>query len=449
MKYFGTDGARGIAGSVLTAKMAYRIGRYLGGYDGKKKILLGRDTRLSGGMLVSALIAGIASSGSDVYNLAVTTTPSISYHVEHSKSLSYGIMVSASHNPFQDNGIKIFEKTGEKCRAELEEAIEAYIDSEEDYLPLKDHEELGRLYQNGKAYNEKTYIPWLAGHAPKAEGISLLLDLANGSTTAVAPDVFKLIGVKTKTIADVPDGMNINAGCGATHLENLEGEFKKGGYDLAFSYDGDGDRFMGVAPDGRLIDGDAAIYLLALYLRAEGKLKQNKVVITVMSNFGLRKALEEEGIGYEIVPVGDKYVQAKLKEAGLSLGGEQSGHVIVYDDLNTGDGILTSLYILKIYQEHPEIFAKLDNLKVYPQILVNIPFGDRATMEKILAGNKYLEAAKKAEKMLGSDGRLLVRTSGTESLIRVMGEHMDQAILKEAIDLVVATLEEEKQACAG
>ncbi len=439
-KYFGTDGVRGRAGDVLTAEMAYRIGRYIGAYKGHRKILLGRDTRLSGPMLSSALVSGILASGSDVYDLGVTTTPSISYLVSRF-DFAHGIMVSASHNPFYDNGIKVFEENGEKLSSAIEDEIEAYMVKEEDDLPLATREKIG-LYANGASLKEK-YVAWLRSMAPKAQDISLLVDLSNGSASEIVPGLLENLGYKATYINGKPDGTNINRDCGATHLEGLKEEFAKGGYDLAFSYDGDSDRFMGLDPKGRLVDGDAAIYLLALALRKEGRLKKDKAVLTVMSNFGLRKALEEKDIAYEIVPVGDKYVQACLKKEGLSVGGEQSGHVIVYDYLNTGDGILTSLLILKIFVEYPEIFAKLDDFRVYPQKLENVSFETRKDLEGALSSPKLQEAIKKAEEMLGRDGRLLVRPSGTENLLRVMAEHPDSSICYKAVETVLASIKEQ------
>ncbi len=438
-KYFGTDGVRGMAGTVLTASMAYRIGRYIGYYGGKKNILLGRDTRLSGPMLSGALVSGIASSGSNVVDLGVTTTPSISYLVSHG-DFDYGVMVSASHNPYFDNGIKIFAKSGEKLGVQIEEKIEEYMDRPEDDLPLADKEDTGRYISGGDC--RRHYVEWLREKAPSANSVRLLVDLANGSASNIVPELFSELGYRADFISGEPNGTNINDKCGATHLETLQETFAKGGYDLAFSYDGDSDRFMGIAPGGRVIDGDAVIYLLALKLKKEGKLKGNKVVITVMSNYGLRKALEEKGIGYETVPVGDKYVQADLKEHGLSVGGEQSGHVIIYDDLNTGDGILTSLAVLDIFENHKDVFARLCDFKVYPQVLENISYQTRAEMEERLGNPEVQAAFREIERKLGNEGRLLVRTSGTENLIRVMAEHLDDGICRKAVDEATAALKE-------
>ncbi len=434
LHYFGTDGVRGKAGEDLTVGMAYRIGRFIGQYpEGKQnKILISRDTRLSGSDLLEALIEGIVKSGGIVYDEGVSTTPSVSYLIKKC-GFDYGIMISASHNPYYDNGIKIFNGEGEKLCDEIEELIEAYMDAKEDDLPIKEGKK-----EDGSAL-KGIYIDWLVSKASsKCKGLRVIADLANGSSTAVAPILFPKLGLEATFLANEPDGVNINRGCGSTHLDNLLNAFDEGKYDLGFAFDGDADRFMAVCKGKRVIDGDALIFLSALHLRKDGRLHDNKVVITVMSNFGLRKALDEEGIGYDIVTVGDKYVQARLKEKDLSVGGEQSGHVIFLADLNTGDGLLSAIKLLNIFCKDEETFAKLPNCKVYPQKLSNVRVSSRQKMEEILASDAVKGEIAKQEKRLGDSGRILVRCSGTEPLIRVMAEALDKAECDDAVDQIVA-----------
>ena len=420
-KYFGTDGVRGIANDKLTSRLAYRIGRFLGQYpNGKKtKILIGRDTRLSGSMLDCALISGVTSSGGDVYELGVTTTPSISYLVENG-DYDFGVMISASHNPFFDNGIKIFSPNGEKCPADIEAEIEKYIDSDNDYLPLPKNAGLGRLII-AQSEVEK-YLDYIAS---KAKGdyskIRALIDCANGSASVTAKRVFiDRLGLNADIIFDKFDGTNINNNCGSTHLENLKMKVKKGGYDIGIAFDGDADRCLFVDEDGNDVDGDMTMYVNAMFLKKAGKLTDNKIVLTVMSNLGLKKVLEQKGLSYEEVSVGDKYVQAKLKEKHLSLGGEQSGHVIFNEDLNTGDGMLTAIHTLNVMCAEN---ASLKQLKAdfvkYPQVLQNVGVSNK---EAIMENQDLKNRIKALEDGLNGDGRILVRPSGTEQLVRVMVE---------------------------
>ena len=436
-RYFGTDGIRGAALSVLTQEIAYRIGRYIGQYpDGKaNRILIARDTRESGPALLEGLKEGIVRSGGFLFDEGVSTTPSVSYLVENG-DFDYGIMISASHNPYSDNGIKLFSHSGEKLSEEIEAKIEDYIDSAEDYLPTRPGH-----YQEAPELKDK-YLRFLMGRHEGQGKVRVLFDCANGSASALAPKLFPLLGIDATFACSDPDGKNINAGCGSTHLENLEKEFGNGDYDLAFAFDGDADRCLGLDKTGRVIDGDAEIFLGALSLREKGLLNGNEVVITVMSNFGLRKALQEEGIGFETVSVGDKYVQARLKQKGLSIGGEQSGHVIFHSDLNTGDGLLTAIKIIGIYMNQPEVFAKLPELKVYPQSLINIRFKDRSGATKALESDSVKAVLKRAEEMLGDDGRMLLRGSGTEPLVRVMGECLDEDRCQKAVEMVAKAIKE-------
>lgn len=432
-KYFGTDGVRGLANKELTARIAYRIGRFLGQYpNGKKnKILIARDTRLSGDMLLASLIAGITSSGSDVYDEGISSTPSISYLVNRF-NFDYGIMISASHNPYYDNGIKIFSSDGEKLSHDIELLIEEYIDSNQDSL-ITSLNALGRWIKNDELING--YINFLFNKGEDFSSLKVLVDCANGSASMIVPILFKKFNLTFDCINYHPNGTNINEQCGSTHLKSLKEEIVKKDYDIGFAFDGDADRLLIVAPNGEVIDGDAILYMCAKWLKANNKLNNNEIVITVMSNIGLKKALDEENIGYEITSVGDKYVQAKLKEKKLSLGGEQSGHIIFLDDLNTGDGILTAIKVLKIMKESKKsILELIKGLTIYPQKLRNVAVVNK---DYILSheGLKAL-TIKLENEILKGNGRFLLRASGTESLIRVMCE----APTNEICDYIVNTL---------
>lgn len=421
-RYFGTDGARGRANQTLSVKTAYRIGRYLGQYPNgrKNRVLVCRDTRLSGPMFLNGIVSGLLASGADVYDEGVSTTPSISYLVEK-HHFDFGVMISASHNPFYDNGIKVFNSIGEKLEGKIEDLIEDYIDRPADDLPFASDEKIGH-YSAGDSLKDE-YIAWLAEHAPKkTSNLRIVCDCANGSASYVAPKLFKKLGYDVTFINCQPDGLNINDHCGSTYLVSLEKALKEGNFDFGFAFDGDSDRFMAYEKNGRLLDGDVMIYLGAMHLKEKNLLHQNKVVVTVMSNYGLLKALEKSDISYEIVPVGDKNVQACLKEKGLSIGGEQSGHVIFLDDLNTGDGLLTALKLLCIYEETPKAYASLKNFESYPQVLENIRFPNREAVAKTLETAELKELMCEVSKDLDGEGRLLVRCSGTEPLIRVMAE---------------------------
>jgi phosphoglucosamine mutase len=441
-KYFGTDGVRGVANETLTAAMAYRIGRYLGQYPkGKKnKVLLCRDTRLSGEMLKAALLSGLLASGAEVYDEDISTTPSISYLVVKEK-FDFGVMISASHNPFYDNGIKVFNRNGEKLESEVEELIEGYMDREKDDLPFPSKQAIGHVH-NGD-YLKIEYINWLAKKATaKYSSLRVLVDCANGSASFVAPLLYQKIGLNADFINASPDGTNINAACGSTHMESLKEKFTQGGYDLAFAFDGDSDRFMALAPDGRLIDGDALIYLNALSLKKAGQLHEDKVVITVMSNFGLRKVLDEKGLGYDVVAVGDKNVQARLKEKNLSIGGEQSGHVIFLKDLNTGDGLLSSIKLMNLFLKEKAVFSQLKDFVVYPQVLKNVSFASRESLEKASNDPTLKSRISEEEKTLDGHGRILVRASGTEPLLRVMAEADTQERCQAVVDKIIGWIGE-------
>ncbi len=438
-KYFGTDGARGLANQELTARIAYKIGRFLGQYpNGKKnKILIARDTRLSGDMLLASLVAGITSSGSDVYDEGISSTPSISYLVNRF-NFDYGIMISASHNPYYDNGIKIFSPQGEKLSSDIELLIEEYIDSNIDYLPTSPNV-LGRWIKDDNLINE--YIDFLYKKGGDFSFFKVLVDCANGSSSAIIPILFKKFNLSFDCINCSPNGININEQCGSTHLKSLKDSIANKDYDIGFAFDGDADRLLIVAPNGKVVDGDAILYACAKNLKANNKLNNNKIVITVMSNIGLKKALDKEEIGYEITSVGDKYVQAKLKEDKLSLGGEQSGHIIFLDDLNTGDGILTAIKVLTIMKESKKsILDLIDGLTIYPQKLRNVAVVNK---NYILSHEGLKNLINKLEnEVLKGNGRILLRASGTESLIRVMCEAPTNEICDYVVDTIISFIED-------
>lgn len=437
-KYFGTDGVRGRVDEVLTTEIAYRIGRFIGQYPNGKhnKIIISRDTRISGSKLLEAIIKGIVASGSDVYDEGISTTPSISYLVEKER-FDYGIMISASHNPYYDNGIKIFDASGKKLNSAIENLIENYIDSSEDYLPVLSGVQAGHLHDGASLRDE--YVDFLVSKAKfDFSNLRILVDCANGSASNVAPVVFKRLGVKADYVNNHPDGKNINEKCGSTHIDSLVALAKNGKYDLGFAFDGDADRLL-LVKDGEIIDGDKMIYMTAVSKFDREKLDNNAVVITVMSNLGLKLALERKNIKYIEVDVGDKYVQAKLEELNLSLGGEQSGHVIFYHDLNTGDGILTAIKMMTLYVGNGYSFAELKkDLVIFPQLLINIRVNDKAAV----LSNPDLNAliAEETAK-LGKEGRLLVRPSGTEPLIRIMAEARTLAICDEVCNRIKKQIE--------
>ena len=438
LHHFGTDGVRGKYGEGLTKEMAYRIGRYLGlSIDGRApNIVLSRDTRESGVALKDALIEGIVTSGGEVYDEGVCTTPSISYlTLKH--RFDFGVMISASHNPYYDNGIKVFNSVGEKLEEEVEERIESYMDQEMDDLPRNE----GKCF-DGEFLREE-YLNWLLSKVdPRVKGLKVLVDCANGSASTVAPEFFQKAGVQATIMFANPDGKNINRDCGSTHLETVERTLKEGDYDFGFAFDGDADRFLAFRKDGLFLDGDRLIYLNALARHKKGALKGNRVVITVMSNYGLRKALEQANIGMEIVAVGDKNVQACLKEKDLEVGGEQSGHVIFLNELNTGDGFLSCINLMNIAVEDPETLARAQEAKSYPQKLVNLRFESRAKMDAILNDPEIKNLIATVHASLGDTGRVLVRCSGTEPLIRVMAEALDELRCIEAVDTIVKAISE-------
>ena len=439
-KYFGTDGVRGLAGRDVHSTIAYRIGRYLGQYPNGKvnKILIARDTRVSGEMLLAALVAGLTSSGSHVYNLGVSTTPSISFLV-NKHHFDFGIMISASHNPYFDNGIKIFNSIGEKLDEAVELEIEKYIDALFDDLPLSTGKEIGRIYDSKHLIEE--YLDFIASKARREiSKLHLLIDCANGSASLLIHPLLERLHLNADIINDKPTGTNINDLCGSTHIGNLKKSMLANGYDLGIAFDGDADRLLMIDHTGKTIDGDAMIYLAALDLKSRGQLTENKVVITIMSNIGVKKALSRAGIDLLEVAVGDKYVQTALKKHQLILGGEQSGHLIFFDDLNTGDGLLSMVKMLNIIAASNKTVSQLlKDLNSYPQFLKNINVSNK---KEVMAHDGLKTLITRIENELWPSGRILIRPSGTEPLIRIMVEAETDELCHRYVDEVYAYIEE-------
>ena len=441
-KYFGTDGFRGEANVVLTVEHAFKVGRYLGWYFGqehKARIVIGKDTRRSSYMFEYALAAGLTASGADAYLLHVTTTPSVSY-VVRTEDFDCGLMISASHNPYYDNGIKVINSEGHKMEAEVEAKIEAYIDGEIDEIPLATKENIGRTVDYAAGRNR--YIGHLISLATRSfKDMRVGLDCANGSASSVAKSVFDALGAKTYVINNEPNGVNINTNCGSTHIEVLQEYVKEKHLDIGFAYDGDADRCIAVDENGNVVDGDRIMYVCGKYLMEQGKLKDNTVVTTIMSNLGLYKACDKIGMKYEQTAVGDKYVYENMLKNGYVLGGEQSGHIIFSKHARTGDGILTSLMVMEAIIEKKQTLGTLaDEVKIFPQLLKNVRVKDKKTA----LDNATVQAAvEKTAEELGTDGRILVRESGTEPVIRVMVEAASDEICEKYVDSVVKVIESE------
>jgi phosphoglucosamine mutase len=420
-KYFGTDGFRGEANVGLTVEHAYKVGRFLGWYFGrehKAQVVIGKDTRRSSYMFEYALAAGLTASGADAYLIHVTTTPSVSYVVRTEK-FDCGIMISASHNPFYDNGIKIIDGSGKKMDEGVEQMIEDYIDGISEEVPLAQRENIGRTVDFSAGRNR--YIGHLISVPVRSfKGYRVGLDCANGSASAIAKSVFDALGAETCVINNAPDGMNINTNCGSTHIEGLQKYVRENHLDCGFAYDGDADRCLAVDENGELVDGDKIMFICGKYRDQQGKLSDHTIVSTVMSNLGFRKACERDGLKTVATAVGDRNVFEEMVQNGYDLGGEQSGHIIFMKHATTGDGILTSLMLMGTMIETKRSLGSLaDEMEVYPQVLKNVRVTDKDTAEE----NPAVQAAvRAAEEELGEDGRILVRPSGTEPLIRVMVE---------------------------
>ena len=441
-KYFGTDGFRGEANKVLTVEHAFKVGRFLGWYygkDHKAKVVIGKDTRRSSYMFEYALVAGLTASGADVYLLHVTTTPSVSY-VARTEDFDCGIMISASHNPFYDNGIKVINGMGHKLEAEVEAQIEAYIDGELEELPLAEKEKIGRTVDHAAGRNR--YIGHLISLATRSfKDKRVGLDCSNGSASAIAKSVYDALGAKTYVINNEPDGTNINTNCGSTHIEVLQQFVKEKKLDIAFAYDGDADRCIAVDENGNVVDGDLILYVCGKYLKEQGRLNGDTIVTTIMSNLGLYKACDKAGIRYEKTAVGDKYVYENMLQNNYSLGGEQSGHIIFSKYATTGDGILTSLLLMEVDMEKKQSLGKLvEEVKIYPQLLKNVRVADKKEARENPA---VVKAVEEVAETLGDDGRILVRESGTEPVIRVMVEAATDELCKECVDKVIDVMAEE------
>ena len=442
-KYFGTDGFRGEANVTLTVEDAYKVGRFLGWYYGQKtkadrcRVVIGKDTRRSSYMFEYSLVSGLTASGADVYLLHVTTTPSVSY-VVRTEEFDCGIMISASHNPYYDNGIKVINGRGEKLEEETIEKIESYLDGEMGEIPFAKRDAIGRTVDYAAGRNR--YIGYLISLATRSfKNMRIGLDCANGSASAIAKNVFDALGAETHVINNTPDGLNINTNCGSTHIEGLQKYVVENHLDVGFAYDGDADRCLAVDSEGKLVDGDKILYVCGKYMKEQDTLVNNTVVTTVMSNFGLYKAFEREGISYEKTAVGDKYVYENMSQNGHCLGGEQSGHIIFSKHATTGDGILTSLKLMEVILEKKETLAKLaDEVQIYPQVLKNVRVKDK---EAAQADRDVQAEVQKVSDALGDTGRILVRPSGTEPLIRVMVEAPTDEICGKYVAQVVEMIE--------
>lgn len=443
-KYFGTDGFRGEANADLTAEHAFKVGRFLGWYYTKQKgerakIVIGKDTRRSGYMFEYALAGGIVSSGADAYLLHVTTTPSVAYCVR-TEGFDCGIMISASHNPFYDNGIKLFNAQGEKTEDTTVELIEAYLDGNLPEIPYAKGEKIGRTVDFSAGRNR--YIGYLISLGLYSfKGWKVGLDCANGSAWNIAQSVFNALGATTFVLGADPDGTNINADVGSTHIEALQRFVVEKGLDIGFAYDGDADRCLCVDEKGNIVDGDGILYLYAQYMKEQGKLANNTVVTTVMSNFGLYKALEKIGITCEKTAVGDRFVAEKMREGGYMLGGEQSGHIIFAKYAGTGDGVLTSLKVMQALIDKKTSLSKVvAPFEKYPQLLKNARVKDKNTA---LNNRAVQEKIHELTQELGDTGRILVRASGTEPVIRVMTEAQTQLDCQRCVNGILSVLKEQ------
>lgn len=441
-KYFGTDGARGRVNENLTLDMAIRIGQYLGWYYGKErhaKIIIGKDTRLSSDMFEMGLAAGATSTGATVYLLGVCPTPSVSYLIRK-EHFDCGIMVSASHNPYHDNGIKLFNHEGCKMNPEVENAIEDYIDGK-CTVPLAKDDAIGSVIEWDEGL--EIYESWLKEIVNiDLSGMKIAVDLANGSATATAVETLSSLGATVEAIHNSPNGININTNCGSTHPQELQEMMREGNYDVGFAFDGDADRLIAVDEDGNLFNGDYTLYVCGRYMKKNNTLNKNTVVTTVMANLGLYHALRDNVIDYEQTVVGDKYVFECMQNNDYRIGGEQSGHIIFLEHAVTGDGLLTALKLLQIMVDEKKSLKELGkDLFIYPQLLVNVQVQDK---------NKTMESAELKEQIdqvaaeLGDEGRILVRPSGTEPLVRVMVEAKSDALCHDYVYRIVDYIKEHK-----
>ncbi|MDO5327559.1 MAG: phosphoglucosamine mutase [Clostridia bacterium] len=442
-KYFGTDGFRGEANVNLTVEHAFKVGRYIGYYYGrghKARVVIGKDTRRSSYMFEYALAAGLTASGADVYLLHVTTTPSVAY-VIRTEGFDCGIMISASHNPYYDNGIKLINGNGEKMADEVTDQVEKYIDGLLPEAPYATREHIGRTIDYAAGRNRYIgYLISLATHSYK--GVKVGLDCANGSTWMIAKSVFEALGAETHVINNTPDGLNINTNCGSTHIEGLQKFVKENHLDVGFAFDGDADRCLAVDENGNLIDGDLILYIYGTYMKKRDKLTTNTVVSTVMSNYGLGKALEAAGIDWLQTQVGDRFVYECMRQGGHMIGGEESGHIIFSKYATTGDGVLTAIKLMQAMLDQKQPLSKLaEPVTLYPKVLKNV----RVTDKDAALNHPAVQAAyQQAQQELEGRGRVLLRKSGTEPVVRVMAEAADEADCKKYVDSIVDVMKAEK-----
>ncbi len=441
MKYFGTDGFRGVANEGLNVEHAFKIGRFVGWYYGarqqrKARVIIGKDTRRSSYMFESALVSGLVASGADAYMLHVIPTPGVSYEVVDG-AFDCGVMITASHNPYTDNGIKLVNSEGYKMDEDVLELIEDYIDGKAE-VPLATGDAIGCTVDYMQGRNR--YIAHLIASANfSLQGVKVGLDCANGAASSVAKPVFDALGADVRVINNSPNGFNINVDCGSTHIDRLRRHVVEQGLDVGFAYDGDADRCIAVDERGNVVDGDLILYVCGVYLNKHGRLTAGTVVPTVMSNYGLFKAFDDARLSYETTAVGDKNVYACMRENGYSLGGEQSGHVIFGDIECTGDGIMTSLRVMEVIRAERETLSQLcAPVKLYPQELVNVRVGDK---DAAMSDEAVLAAARQAEEFLAGRGRVLVRASGTEPLVRTLAEAPTEELCREANAFVLRALE--------
>lgn len=439
-RIFGTDGIRGIANKELTPELAFELGRsvayVLASQYEEPVITIGKDTRISGDMLEAALAAGICSSGVDVYLLGVVPTPAIAYLTRHLKAHA-GAVISASHNKMEDNGIKFFNKYGYKLSDEIEDEISSFVLERKDELPRPTGKNVGRIILLDKG--KDIYSSFLKKFfSDNLNGMKIVVDSANGAASGVMPKLLKDLGAEVISLSDEPNGTNINDDCGSTHMENLRDHVIQYKADIGIAHDGDADRMLAVDELGRLVDGDKIMAICSKYLKDKGKLTDNKLVGTVMSNLGLRKFCQEEGIEFIATNVGDRYVLEELQKNGGIIGGEQSGHVIFKEFNTTGDGPLTALFLLKVLKESGKKMSQLaDMMKTYPQVLVNVKVKDK---DKGMENKVFIDGVKEAEALLGDRGRILVRPSGTEPLIRIMAEGEDIEEIEELVSKLARKL---------
>ena len=444
-KYFGTDGVRGEANVELTPELAFKLGRF-GGYvlsqheEETPLVFVGRDTRISGELLEHALIAGLLSVGIRVYKLGVIATPGVSYLVRTEKA-SAGVMISASHNPALDNGIKFFGGDGFKLDDDRELEIEALLDAAEDTLPRPSAQGLGTVMEYPEGLRK--YQEFLVSTGVQLEGMHVVLDTANGSASTSARQIFADLGAQLTVIGENPDGLNINDGVGSTHPEHLQEKVKEVGAAIGLAFDGDSDRLIAVDENGEIVDGDKIMYIIGSYLSSKGLLEKNTIVTTVMSNLGFHKALDAKGIQKEITAVGDRYVVEEMRKSGYNLGGEQSGHVVIMDYNTTGDGQLTGVQLTKIMQETGKKLSELAaEVTIYPQKLVNIRV-ENSMKDKAMEVPAIREIIEKMEAEMAGNGRILVRPSGTEPLLRVMAEAPTNEEVDYYVDTIAAVVQAE------